>query len=152
MFLIARTAICKKGWPSIKIPWQCIQHLLLMRCHAFIIAYKNRNGLLLQYFVGVWLLKVFVSKICYKQYPEVFSLILCTMRKDGQVLLFPFFSCFSTEFFQISSSLEDQVQDLCGVMPTENLAPGLFLCMMNWQSCTCSQREQMEEIIVTISF
>lgn len=116
MFLIARTAICKKRWPSIKILWQCIQHLLLIWCYAFLIVYKNRHGLLLQYFVGVWFLKVFVSEICYKQYPEVFSQILWTMRKDGRVLLFPFFSCFSTEFFQISSSWEDQAKtyvELC---------------------------------------
>lgn len=75
-----------------------------------------------------------------------------SMRKCGHVLLLPFSLVFPLNLSESILKGEGQVQDFCGRMPTENLAPGFFLRMMNWQPCTCSQREQMEEKPVTILF
>lgn len=148
-----RAAICKKGRASIKMLWQCIQHLLQIWCRIFLIAYRNMHGLLLQYFVGAfysW--RYLLQKSAVNS--SMGSFIWLNELSEKVVMYCYFHFCLVFPLNPSESILqgESQVQDFHGVMPTENLAPGFFLCMMNWQPCTCSQREQMEEILVTILF
>lgn len=70
-------------------------------------------------------------------------------EKGGHVLIFPFFSscCFFHWIFQNQffgrKAKSKTFMELC----QERIWPQVFfLCVLNWQPCTCSQREQMEEI------